>query len=136
MAGYTGRKHGVNVSQYIADLNKEPSAFELERSAEDTFSLDDELAQFTNAEFLDFDSGSFLDSNAGQAIDFNDGQDSEVGKADNSKANGKPAGLDFSKGTLRSTLLISHCAASEYSNTLSPWNSSLVSMTPQSLTTS
>lgn len=102
MAGYGARRPGVNVSQYIADLNKEPSAFELDRSAEDNFNVDDELAQFTNAEFLDFDSNNFLDNNATGPMDFSEGADADadagVGKPDTTQAGEKHSQINFVKG--------------------------------------
>ena len=81
MAGYhPTRKNGLNVSQYIANLNKEPSAFEVARSEEQNYAVDDEsLAQFTNADFLDFENGDFLNegnavggSGGGAGLDFED----------------------------------------------------------------
>ena len=103
MAGYGGgRKTGVNVSQYIADLNKEPSTFDFEQS-EDNINIDEELAQFTNTEFLDFDSTSFLDGNA-SGMDFSaDNAEGDVMKAENAS---KAPGLDFSKGA---SITTSHC---------------------------
>ena len=90
MAGSSGRKPGVNVSQYIADLNKVPSDFDLDRSAEDAFSLDEELAQFTNAEFLDFDSGNFLDGSATTGIDYSENADVDTTKNEQVKAGKQP----------------------------------------------
>jgi hypothetical protein len=52
---YNGRRGGgVNVSEYIANLNAIPTAQDIENSQEN-FNMDDELAMFTNAQFLDFD---------------------------------------------------------------------------------
>ncbi len=86
MAGYHGnRKSGGNVSQYIANLNKEPSAFEVATSEEQNYSVDDDsLAQFTNADFLDFESGDFLNEGNGVSgsLDFDDGVKGEKRKAD------------------------------------------------------
>ncbi len=60
MDGYKGRK-APNVSQYLANLNALPSAHDLATQQQEDFSIDDELAQFTNTEFLDFDAGDFLE---------------------------------------------------------------------------
>jgi len=49
---YNGRR-GPNVSAYIASLNKIPSAQEVR--AQEEFSLEDDLAMFTNTQFFDFD---------------------------------------------------------------------------------
>ena len=67
MAGHNGgRRNGVNVSQYIANLNKEPSAFEVATSEEQNYGVDDEsLAQFTNTDFFDFDGADFLNESNG-----------------------------------------------------------------------
>lgn len=58
MAGYNGRR-APNFSQYIDDLNAIPSpydqALQQQQRQENTFNVDEELALFTNAEFLDFD---------------------------------------------------------------------------------
>lgn len=99
MAAYHGtRKNGVSVSSYIANLNKEPSAFEVATSEEQNFAVDDEsLAQFTNADFLDFDSGDFLNdgTGVGGALDFEDGAKSEKQKADVPTT---ADGMDFANG--------------------------------------
>jgi hypothetical protein len=58
MAAYSGRR-GPNVSEYIAHLNTIPSAQDTQSS--DTFSLDDDLAMFTNTQFFDFDLGQDAD---------------------------------------------------------------------------
>ena len=60
MSGYSGRK-APNVSQYIANLNTIPSAHEIATGQQDGYPLDDDLAIFTNAEFLDFDLGETID---------------------------------------------------------------------------
>jgi len=49
---YNGRR-GPNVSAYIASLNEIPSAQEVR--AQEDFSLEDDLAMFTNTQFFDFD---------------------------------------------------------------------------------
>ena len=99
MATYNGsRKNGVNVSQYIANLNKEPSAFEVARSEEQSYTVDDEsLAQFTNTDFFDFETGDFLnDANAvAGGLDFEDGAKGEKQKPEEENTNN---GLDFVNG--------------------------------------
>ena len=56
MDGYKSRK-APNVSHFLANLNALPSAHEVASQQQDDFNIDDELAQFTNTEFLDFDAG-------------------------------------------------------------------------------
>ncbi|KAI0116326.1 hypothetical protein GGR51DRAFT_501026 [Nemania sp. FL0031] len=57
MSGYSGRRgHPVNVSQLLQDLNRVP---EPAAQPEDNLrSLDDELAMFTNTNFIDWDAGT------------------------------------------------------------------------------
>lgn len=43
------------MSQYIANLNTIPSAHDLESQQQEDYSLEDDLALFTNTEFFDFD---------------------------------------------------------------------------------
>ena len=62
MAGYNSGRKAPNVSQYLANLNAMPSPHDVATQQEENFGLDDDLAQFTNAEFLDFDTrADFLD---------------------------------------------------------------------------
>lgn len=63
MAGYSGRR-APNVSRYVSNLNAIPSAHDIASPSEDNFNVENELAQFTNAEFLDFDAGKFLEEPA------------------------------------------------------------------------
>ena len=58
--GYKGRK-APNVSHYLANLNALPSAHEVATQQQEEFNIEDELAQFTNTEFLDFDAGDFME---------------------------------------------------------------------------
>ncbi|KAL9065368.1 MAG: hypothetical protein Q9161_008271 [Pseudevernia consocians] len=60
MDGYKGRK-APNVSHYLANLNALPSAHDMATQQQEDFNIDDELAQFTNTEFLDFDAGDLLE---------------------------------------------------------------------------
>ena len=91
----------MNVSQFIANLNKEPSPFEVARSEEQKFNVDDEgLAQFTNAEFFDFDGTDFLNESNGavDGLSFNDDNKAEKREPDGEKTSN---GLDFVNGALR-----------------------------------
>lgn len=92
MAGFAGRK-APNVSQYIANLNAIPSAHDVAGQQETFGDLEEELAQFTNTEFLDFDTGSFLEQ---PAPEYDSGQD-EHGKK-NGSAHDDVKGLDFVDG--------------------------------------
>ena len=56
MDGYKSRK-APNVSHFLANLNTLPSAHEVATQQQDDFNIEEELAQFTNTEFLDFDAG-------------------------------------------------------------------------------
>ena len=58
MEGYKSRK-APNVSHFLANLNTLPSAHEVatQHQQQDEFNIEEELAQFTNTEFLDFDAG-------------------------------------------------------------------------------
>lgn len=55
MSGFTGGRRGPNVSQYIANLNAIPSSHDFVNQHDSAYNLEDDLAVFTNAEFLDFD---------------------------------------------------------------------------------
>ncbi|KAF2199694.1 hypothetical protein GQ43DRAFT_106434 [Delitschia confertaspora ATCC 74209] len=66
MTGYHGRR-GPNVSQYVANLNTIPSAVDF---VPDPLpgEIDNELAIFTNADFIDWDAGANFDVN--QPLEF------------------------------------------------------------------
>ena len=59
MNGYKARK-APNVSHYLANLNAIPSAHDV-ATQQDEFNIEDELAQFTNTEFLDFDAEGMME---------------------------------------------------------------------------
>lgn len=83
MTNFNGRKV-PNVSQYVANLNTLPSAHDVASQQQDeNFDIDNDLAQFTNAEFLDFDTGNFYDPQ-------------EMGKSGEQTGEGK--GMDFVNG--------------------------------------
>ncbi len=56
MSAFNGRRVS-NVSQYVANLNAIPSAHDAALQQQEGFSLEDDLAMFTNTEFFDFDLG-------------------------------------------------------------------------------
>lgn len=56
MSAHNNGRKAPNVSQYLANLNAIPSAQDL-AAQEENFDIDEQLAQFTNVEFLDFDTG-------------------------------------------------------------------------------
>ena len=56
MSGHNSGRKVPNVSQYLANLNTIPSAHDV-ATQDDNFDIDEQLAQFTNVEFLDFDTG-------------------------------------------------------------------------------
>lgn len=57
MSGYNGRR-GVNVSQYIANLNNLNTSPSHDDFLEPPSSLDADLALFTSNEFIDWDAGA------------------------------------------------------------------------------
>lgn len=61
MSTYNGR-HGPNVSQYLRDLNT--ISPQDTTAVEDTFTMEEDLAIFTNTQFFDFDSGQNTDFQA------------------------------------------------------------------------
>jgi hypothetical protein len=63
---YNGRR-GPNVSEYIANLNAIPSAQDIQ-AADAEFSIDDDLAMFTNTQFFDFDMGHDTDLSASNFV--------------------------------------------------------------------
>ena len=56
MSAHNNGRKVPNVSQYLANLNTIPSAHDV-ATQEENFDIDEQLAQFTNVEFLDFDTG-------------------------------------------------------------------------------
>lgn len=103
MEGYKGRK-APNVSSYLANLNALPSAHDVAtQHQQEDFSFEKELAQFTNAEFLDQDVGDYLEqrpmSEYGPALE-------EQARRDNAIANNEIAGrgMDFMAGMLNVAL--------------------------------
>ncbi|KAL8733070.1 MAG: hypothetical protein Q9181_003708 [Wetmoreana brouardii] len=56
MAGFSGRK-GPNVSHYLANLNAIPSEHDIATQQAENFDFGNDLAAFTNTEFLEFDQG-------------------------------------------------------------------------------
>ena len=78
MSGFNGRRPS-NVSQYVANLNAIPSAHDValqQQQQQEGFSLDDDLAMFTNTEFFDFDLGDSMASASGSSkeLDFLNGR--------------------------------------------------------------
>ena len=100
MAGYNSGRKAPNVSQYLANLNAIPSAHDVATQQEDNFEITDELAQFTNAEFLDFDAGDFLDQSMPE---FNPNQD-EHARRKSGDSNNDAKGIDFGTTFHRTTV--------------------------------
>ena len=99
MEGYKGRK-APNVPHYLANLNALPSAHEAatqQQQQPDDYNIADELAQFTNTEFLDFDAGDFLE----RPMPEYDPALEEKARRENAAANKKidGQGMDFVIGT-------------------------------------
>lgn len=96
MSGHNNGRKIPNVSQYLANLNAIPSAHDL-ATQDDNFDIDEQLAQFTNVEFLDFDTGGeFLEQ---PISDFNSdhGARSRRQSAENTTVETK--GMDFVNST-------------------------------------
>ena len=74
MATYNGRR-APNVSQYIANLNTIPSAHDIATQEQEGFNIEDDLATFTNAEFLDFDLGEPIEQ---PPIDYDPSHDQQA----------------------------------------------------------
>jgi hypothetical protein len=105
MGSYNAARKAPNVSQYLANLNAVPSPHDVATQQDENFGLDDDLAQFTNAEFLDFDAGAdFLDQGMPE-FDPNQSQHSRR----QSSANNDAKGMDFGT-SLRS--FVRHCTLS------------------------
>ena len=96
MSGHNSGRKVPNVSQYLANLNTIPSAHDV-ATQDESFDIDEQLAQFTNVEFLDFDTGGeFLEH---QIPDFNSdhGARSRRQSAEHNTVDVK--GLDFVNST-------------------------------------
>lgn len=101
MANFGGRR-APNVSQYITNLNTIPSEFEVATQQEENYSLADDLATFTNAEFFDFDPGNGVEA----SVEYDPSQEARV-KPENVTARKNSAdGLGFVSG-----MLCRHCCA-------------------------
>ncbi|KAK4693870.1 hypothetical protein P7C71_g3605, partial [Lecanoromycetidae sp. Uapishka_2] len=85
MATYPGRK-GINVSQYVAGLNAIASPNDVVGKTDNDLNLDDDLARFTNTDFLDYDAQDFFD--ASQLPEYDAGQE-ERARRENAAANSK-----------------------------------------------
>jgi len=70
MSGYNGRR-GPNVSQYLANLNTIPSQQDL---LAEPLNLEEELAVFTSAEFIDWDAAGADLNNLNSPLDFLDSE--------------------------------------------------------------
>lgn len=86
MDGYKARK-APNVPHYLANLNALPSAHDL-ATQQDEFNIEDELAQFTNTEFLDFDAEGLLE----QPMPEYDPSREDKARRENAAANNKISG--------------------------------------------
>lgn len=97
MSAHNNGRKAPNVSQYLANLNTIPSAHDV-ATQDENFDIDEQLAQFTNVEFLDFDTGGeFLEHSI---PDFNSdhGARSRRQSAENTTVESK--GMDFVNSTL------------------------------------
>ena len=96
MSGYSPRR-GPNVSQYIANLNTIPSAHDLDSRQQEDYSLEDDLALFTNTEFFDFDAGGNIEQSLVNFEPTQEGQARVEGVTANYN-NSDVTGLDLNNG--------------------------------------
>lgn len=61
MSGFNNGRRGPSISHYLSNLNAIPSSHEIVSQNESAYSLEDDLAIFTNAEFLDYDMSEDID---------------------------------------------------------------------------
>ena len=89
------------MSQYIANLNTIPSAHDLDSPQQDDYSLEDDLALFTNTEFFDFDAGGNIEQSL---ANYNPTQDGQARGEDVAVKynNNDVTGLDLNNGTCTS----------------------------------
>lgn len=97
MNTFNGRR-APNVSQYVANLNTIPSAHDMATQQQDDFSLEDDLALFTNTEFYDFDLGENIQQAPTGDYDPTLEERAIRGQVGAHKDNAK--NLDFVNGTL------------------------------------
>ena len=96
MSGHNSGRKVPNVSQYLANLNTIPSAHDV-ATQDDNFDIDEQLAQFTNVEFLDFDTGGeFLEH---PISDFNSDRGARSRRQSAENASVDTKGMDFVNST-------------------------------------
>lgn len=99
MSAFAPRRSGPNVAQYIANLNAIPSPQESGsvQGQQDAYGLDDDLALFTNVEFLDnFDLG---EASAAGSVEDGQREYSQQGKAGAELKNREGGKMSFDEGT-------------------------------------
>ena len=96
MASFGGRR-APNVSQYVAALNAIPSECDLAAQQDDNYSLADDLATFTNAEFFDFDLGSNVEQ---PKIEYGPAQEERTRREHATTSKNNADGLGFVTGML------------------------------------
>ena len=120
MEGYKGRKTS-NVSHYLANLNALPSAHDTatqqqqQQQQQDEINFEDELAQFTNTDFLDFDAETYMEPSMPEYDPSLEEKARRDIVAANNKINGKA--IEYVTGMLNSanpqchtnTTLMTHC---------------------------
>ena len=97
MEVYKGRK-APNVSNYLANLNAIPSAHDTALQQQDEINFEDELAQFTNTDFLDFDADNFMEQPMPEYDPSLEEKARRENAAANDKINGK--GMEYVTGML------------------------------------
>ena len=90
------------MSQYVANLNTIPSEFDVVTQQEENYSLADDLATFTNAEFLDFDLGNGVE----ETVDYDPSQETRVKRENAAARKNSASGLDFVNGMISDTFAL------------------------------
>ena len=96
MSGHSNGRKVPNVSQYLANLNAISPAHDV-ATQEENFDIDEQLAQFTNVEFLDFDTGAeFLEH---PIADFNSDHEARSRRQSAGNTTADSKGMDFVNST-------------------------------------
>ena len=107
MSAHNNGRKAPNVSQYLANLNAIPSTHDV-ATQEENFDIDEQLAQFTNVEFLDFDTGGEFLENPVPDFNSDHGARSRRQSAETTTVDSK--GMDFVNSTSPcDTYFISDC---------------------------
>lgn len=96
MAGFNSRR-APNISQYIANLNTIPSARDVPNPQDENYTIEEDLAVFTNTEFFDFDLGEGIEQ---PSISYDPSQE-ERARRENAAAHKNSHKMEFVNGMNR-----------------------------------